>query len=101
VTVPHDKSSVGLKPTIKSAEVVPLNVKIWPNPGDQYFNLEVESSSDESIELYIHNTNGQLVSVLNVTDKNSYRFGDDLKPGIYLATVRQGANVTTVKLVKN
>jgi hypothetical protein len=101
VKVPHDMKSSGLKTTIKSAEVMPLNVKIWPNPGDQYFSLEVESSSDESIELYIHHTNGQLVSVLNVTDKNSYRFGDDLKPGIYLATVRQGANVTTVKLVKN
>jgi hypothetical protein len=100
VTVPHDKSSVGLKPTIKSAEVLPLNVKIWPNPGDKYFNLDVESASDESIELYIYDTNGQLVSVLNVADKNSYRFGDELLPGIYLATVRQGGYFTTIKVVK-
>ena len=100
VTVPHDMKSSGLKTTIKSAEVIPLNARIWPNPGDQYFNLDVESTSDESIDLYIHDSSGQLVSVLNVTGKSSYRFGDDLKPGIYLVTLRQGANVKTIKIVK-
>ena len=100
VTVPHDMKSSGLKTTVKSAEILPLNVKIWPNPGDQYFNLDVESTSDESIDLYIHDASGQIVSVLNVTEKSSYRFGDDLKPGIYLATVRQGDYVKTIKIVK-
>ena len=54
-------SSGVLKPTIKSAEISPLNAKIWPNPGDQYFSLDVESASDESIELYIHDASGQLI----------------------------------------
>lgn len=101
VTVPHDMKSSGIKTIIKSAEVMPLAARIWPNPGDQYFNLDVESTSDERIDLYIHDASGQLVSVLNVTEKSSYRFGDDLKPGIYLATVRQGAKATTIKIVKN
>jgi hypothetical protein len=105
VKVPHSKSGVP-KLTVKSAELktedaaIPVSVKIWPNPGEKYFNLEVESSSDESIELSIHDISGQLVSVLNVTDKGSFRVGDDLIPGIYIATVRQGAWVTTIKIVK-
>jgi hypothetical protein len=100
ITVPHDMKSSGLKTTIKSAEVMPLDIKIWPNPGDNYFNLDVESATDESIELYIHDSSGQLVSIRNVTDRNSYRFGDGLKSGIYIATVCQGAKVATVKIVK-
>jgi len=105
VKVPHSKSGVP-KLTVKSAEILaedaamPVIVKIWPNPSDQYFNFEVESASDETVELYIHDNSGQLVSVLNVTDKNSYRFGDELLPGVYLATVRQGGYFTTIKVVK-
>ncbi len=105
VQVPHSKSGVP-KLTVKSAEiktedaVIPVAVNIWPNPGDNYFNLDVESSSDESIELCLHDISGQLVSVLKVTDKGSFRFGDDLMSGIYFATVRQGTFVTTIKIVK-
>jgi hypothetical protein len=106
VTVPLAQDSGVPKLIVKSggtdteSGTLPVKVMIWPNPGDKYFNLEVQSSSDESIELYIHDTNGQLISVVNVTDKNSYRFGDDLHPGIYLATVRQGAYFNTLKIVK-
>jgi len=101
VTVPHDMRSSELKATIKSAEVAPFNINVWPNPGDKYFNIDVESTSDERIELYIHDTSGRLVSVTNVTDKGSFRFGDDLQSGIYLVTVRQGNFLKTVRIVKN
>jgi hypothetical protein len=105
VTVSHDKSGtpkLGVKsggiPTEDAA--LPLTVNVWPNPGEQYFNLNVESSSDEGIELFIHDMSGRLVSVNEVTDKGSFRFGDNLQSGIYLATVRQGVAFKTVRIVK-
>jgi hypothetical protein len=104
--VPHDMKSGTLKLTVKSAGIqgddaaMPVTMKIWPNPGDKYFNLDVESSSDENIELYIHDITGRLVSIINVTDKGSFRFGDDLRSGTYLATVRQGTFFKTIRIVK-
>jgi hypothetical protein len=106
VTVPHDMSSGTPELTVKSAGIpdddagMELTVKIWPNPGESHFNLDVVSSSDEIIELYIHDMSGRLISVINVTDKGSFRFGDNLQSGIYMATVRQGAFSKTVSIVK-
>jgi len=106
VTVPHDMNPATPKLTVKSAGIpdddagMPLTVKIWPNPGDRYFNLDVISPSDEAIELSVYDMSGHLVSVINVTDKGSFRFGDDLQPGIYLATVRQGSASGTLRIVK-
>lgn len=106
VTVPHDMNSATPNLTVKSAGIpdenagMPLTINIWPNPGEKHFNLDVVSSSDELIELCIHDISGRLVSVINVTDKGSFRFGDNLQSGIYLATVRQGASSITVRIVK-
>lgn len=107
VTVPHDQGSGKGKVATKSALIEPADeimspvVSIWPNPGSEYFNLEIENTSDESVVLYIHDVIGRLVSVINVTDKGSFRFGDDLQSGIYLVTVRQGNFFKTVRIVKN
>ena len=106
VTVPHDMNPGNPKLTVKSAAYrtedagMPFMVKVWPNPGEKHFNLDVVSSSDDIIELCIHDISGRLVSVINVTDRDSFRFGDDLQPGIYMATVRQGAFSRTVRIIK-
>ena len=107
VTVPHDQGSGQGKVATKSAlieteeGIISPVVSIWPNPGSEYFNLEIETSSDESVVLYIHDVIGRLVSVINLTDNGSSRFGDDLQSGIYLVTVRQGNFLKTVRIVKN
>jgi len=102
VTVPHDMNSGKLKSAGIPDDVAgkEFTVKIWPNPGENHFNLDVVSSSDEIIELCIHDMSGRLISVINVTDKGSFRFGDNLQSGIYLATVRQGAFSKSVSIVK-
>ena len=119
VTIPHDKmdsdkdpeknenenSSKDI-PEHKSAtiEVLPVNaplkVMVWPNPSAQYFNLEIKTSSDKSIKLSISDINGRLISDLGVVNKRSFRIGDDLKPGIYIVTVKLGDYFTTIKVVK-
>ena len=100
VTVPHDMKASGYKIGRNRSAADILSATIWPNPGTQYFNLEVETSSAESIEVYISDVNGRLISILTNVNRDSYRFGDDLKPGIYFATIRQGSNFTTIKVVK-
>ena len=105
LTVPLDLGYAQAPPTISSSvnmasDLTPLRVTVWPNPGDQYFNLEVASSSDERISLYVMDVNGRQISVTDVTDKNLFRFGDDLKPGIFFATVRQGNYLKTIRIIK-
>jgi hypothetical protein len=106
VTVPHDMNLTKTKSNTKSAEIeaateiMPLKAKIWPNPGTEYFNLEVETSSDKNIELYLSDINGRLISVMNVLEKQYFRFGNDLKSGIYIATIRQGYYFKAIRIIK-
>jgi hypothetical protein len=106
VTVPHDMNLTKTKSTTKSSEIeaatenMPLKAKIWPNPGTEYFNLEVETSSDKNIELYLSDINGRLISVMNVLEKQYFRFGNDLKSGIYIATIRQGYYFKAIRIIK-
>jgi hypothetical protein len=79
---------------------MPLSARIWPNPSNQHFNVEIESYSDEIIKLYISDINGRLISTQNIENKQLFLIGDELKPGIYIATVRQGNYLTTFRLIK-
>ncbi len=117
VTIPHDnrdsekdsernenehlsKSKTTIPSLAFDTENLPVRINVWPNPSAHDFNLEVETSDDKSIELSISDMNGGLLSNQKILNKHSIRFGDDLKPGIYLVSVRQGDYFNTVKVVK-
>ncbi|MFN5135257.1 MAG: SdrD B-like domain-containing protein [Chitinophagaceae bacterium] len=76
------------------------NMKVWPNPSGSYFNLQ-PSFSNEAIQLRVFDVNGRLVYTANGASNKVYRFGDNLKPGIYLVEVLQGKNRTVQKLLKH
>jgi hypothetical protein len=113
VFVPHDKSipkSNGSKDqvgTSKKSAVInqetlnePFRVDVWPNPTDHNFTLEVQSSSDEKIVVSVTDILGRLVSDLQVSGMKPASFGEDLKPGIYFITVRQGNYLKNIKVTK-
>ena len=98
--------SVPLSMKLKSAgmesenETVPFDVRIWPNPASQYFTLEVATLSEEPVEVSVFDISGRLISKQNVFDKETFRFGDDLKQGTYIVTVRQGGKSIISKVIK-
>jgi hypothetical protein len=115
VAVPHDKGKEVIIATNPKPKVsnnhrlgisdepitnIPFASIVWPNPSNDSFKLEVQSSSNENVLLFVFDANGRLVSKLNADREQIISFGENLETGIYLVVVRQGNNSNTVKVVK-
>jgi hypothetical protein len=83
-----------------SVESIQFNVEAWPNPTTNNFNLQVESSSNETIDVFVSDVIGRQISRFQSTNMTNIIFGDDLQPGIYLVKVIQGENSEIIKVVK-
>ena len=96
------RGAISSGPIVETAPVSPgiFQVRIIPNPTNNYFTLDVETGSSEKIIVIIHDVLGRKVKHIENGQSQLIRFGEDLKVGIYLATVRQGNNTRTIKLVK-
>jgi hypothetical protein len=81
-----------------AAKVSPV-VKLWPNPSGTYFNLQTAGGND-AIQLKVFDVNGSLVYTAKGASNKVYRFGENLKAGIYMVEVLQGNSRTIQKLVK-
>jgi hypothetical protein len=77
-----------------------FDCKVSPNPGKQNFNLEIKSVSNEKIEVNLFDISGRLISKLSAVKNNTLRFGDDLRPGVYMVEVKQGQRQKIIKVVK-
>jgi hypothetical protein len=78
----------------------PLDCKVIPNPSSQYFSLQLSSASDEKIEVNLLDINGRLLANLKAVKNQTLRFGEDLRPGVYMLDVRQGEQRKTIKVIK-
>jgi hypothetical protein len=77
-----------------------LLVKISPNPSNSYFDLKMISGSNEKLEINIYDVNGRMLKKINTEPYQSFHFGDNLMPGMYMIEVRQGVNREIIKVVK-
>ena len=77
-----------------------LDCRILPNPSSSYFEMQINSSSDENIELNLYDIAGRFLSRLNAVNNQTIRFGGDLRPGVFMVEVRQGQQRQTMKVVK-
>jgi hypothetical protein len=104
VAVPHDQMDLkiadGTSKIRKQADNKSFKVNTWPNPGNQNFNIQVESVSNEIIDVFVTDVIGRQISRFQSTNLKTISFGDDLKPGIYVIKVMQGNHLETVKAVK-
>jgi len=98
VKVPHDMGKTELADGYASDNQ--LSVDVWPNPATQNFNLQVNSPTDESIEVQVNDVAGRLVDKLLIPNTTTYTFGGDLQPGVYFLKVIQGNSLKTMKIVK-
>jgi hypothetical protein len=84
-----------------SPEVLPFNVKAYPNPTEHQFTLALEGGSNEKVQVTVYDAVGRQVKKIERNDNVSViRFGEDLKMGAYIVEVKQGVNRKTLKLLK-
>lgn len=104
VYVPHDASVISKK----DSEVMNtggdgysnLKATITPNPSAQAFTLYLQSASAEKAVIRILDMNGRTVATLQTNGNNSIRFGNELKPGVYLVEITQGKQRLFSKIIK-
>jgi parallel beta-helix repeat protein len=77
-----------------------LKLVAFPNPSPTEFNLLIQSSSNEEVEVSLFDMNGRNVFHTRGQANQKYVFGRNLTSGIYALKVTQGENVQTLKLMK-
>jgi len=89
VKVPHDMNGK-----------TPFMTLIWPNPTDYEFYLQVESDSDNPIQVWVSDATGRMLSKYQVRNNETITFGSNLMPGTYYVKVRQGSYSETIVVLR-
>lgn len=73
---------------------------VYPNPSAQAFRLYLPATY-RNVQIEIVNAAGVVVEQRNIRQSESnIRFGENLRPGVYMLRIRNGKSVETFKLVK-
>jgi Secretion system C-terminal sorting domain/HYR domain len=81
-------------------EETKMQLTVFPNPTEDYFNLKVKSESKEAVEIRVFDMLGKLVEVTRGAPEQTYRLGDHVTSGMYMIEVRQEGQIATVKVIK-
>jgi hypothetical protein len=85
----------------KTAVINPFDVKAFPNPSGDEFNVYLEGANNEKVSLTVYDALGREIRKFEKESGNiPIHFGRDLKGGIYILEVKQGSNRKTIKLIK-
>ncbi|MEO8515763.1 MAG: T9SS type A sorting domain-containing protein [Flavobacterium sp.] len=79
---------------------LPFNVKAYPNPSSQYFNLNIEGNDGEESEVMVYNSAGILIDQFKGKVNQEYQIGDRWSSGMYLVQIKKGMEIKTIKLIK-
>jgi hypothetical protein len=77
-----------------------LTAQVMPNPTQNEFNLVVNGSSHEVMEIRVLDITGREVQRIRSASNNSIRFGNNLMQGTYIIEVRQGKEKVVLKAIK-
>jgi hypothetical protein len=77
-----------------------IDVKAYPNPSTRFFDLRIETESNEEVYIKIMDISGRQLQQFRGTPDKVYRFGDGLTGGTYIVEVIQGNKRTTTKVIK-
>lgn len=75
-------------------------LKLFPNPAVQEFNLQVQTSYPEIIHVRIMDMTGKPLQQMTMKPGETIQFGAGLPKAVYLVEVKQGRFVKTVRAVK-
>jgi hypothetical protein len=72
-----------------------------PNPTRNYFNLNIQSNSNQGATVLVTDMLGRVVeSRNNVSANGTIQLGYEYRPGTYFIKIIQGEEQTTAKLIK-
>ena len=78
-----------------------FQLKGLPNPSSSSFTIQVQTVSVEKISLRVLDIHGRLIEQRqNVQPNQSFRIGDNYRPGVYLVEVQQGELRKHLRLLK-
>jgi hypothetical protein len=78
-----------------------FKVRAFPNPTTHLFTIDVQSSSNEPIEVKVFDMMGHMVYYRNgLLKQEHHRFGQMLTDGMYMLHVRQGDKQQTITVIK-
>ena len=93
-TMPYTKNKeINRKENISAIEV-------YPNPSNNYFNIKVNTSAKERIELTLSDISGRTMLKQPLISNKQESFGKDLKPGVYFLEIRQGNEHQVKRVIK-
>jgi hypothetical protein len=96
--------AAGIRPSLSIPEEIKvdaLKVLALPNPASSYFNLLIQSNDQAPVTITITDAFGRLVFKQDKVNPNSStQIGERLTRGNYFVQVKQGENISSVKLVK-
>jgi len=104
VTTASSLRSSGSKPQNEIASMTGkenLDIRAFPNPSGSYFNLKVETGSNEKMSLRVVDITGRVIEERqNLQPQQMIRLGDRYLSGVYIAEIIQGENRKAIRLVK-
>jgi putative heme degradation protein len=79
-----------------------MDVKIYPNPYTDNFNVSLSTSNDNKVAIAVYDMIGRLIETRDVNPRESsdVRIGDKYPSGVYNVVVTQGEEVKTLKVIK-
>jgi len=80
---------------------LPFNIKAYPNPSSQYFNLNIEGYDGEEAEIMVYNSAGILIDQFKQKANQENQLGQNWARGMYIVQIKKGVEVKTIKLMKN
>ncbi|RLD28941.1 MAG: hypothetical protein DRI70_02905, partial [Bacteroidetes bacterium] len=78
-----------------------LDVKFWPNPSDNYFNINLLTINyTDNVKILVYDVNGRLLHSDVFSPEDEYRFGRELAAGVYIVHIQQAEKTRSVRVVK-
>jgi hypothetical protein len=80
----------------------PFDVKAYPNPYTETFNLSLSTSSEDKVGIVVYDMTGRLIERREVrpSDMVEQQIGDRYPSGVYNIVVTQGEEVKTLRVIK-
>ncbi len=85
---------------LSKPQVVPFDVKVFPNPSTSVFNLKVTSGVNDLISVKVLDFSGRYVKTLKLQPDQTVSLGSEFNPGTYFIQVKQGETVKVIRVLK-
>lgn len=78
-----------------------FEVLSWPNPSNSFFNLKINTNSQEKVKIIVSDINNRLISQSEFDPGQEHQFGNNLQSGSYFVQISQGEKVEVIHLIKH